>query len=349
MGRIFFVEATWPAVKFPSGNASESLLTALKSLRMFCMLAFTKAQQQEALKKWYWLVANWKVNSHTTPKFYKMAPGPTLLTLNRLGSSTCSITWLIYNRIMTFLSKNRQPITLKINETTVLVIGGGGYEKKMRFFDFEGRQWGDDITMLAPRGSFSSAIRVHIPLSRSWSCWFDIYCNQYIFTERWCLETDIKYVFTENILSTRLANSAKCMRLCEQSTHSEETYCVYWTFEVSNQLCTLMKKRHLLDAEYSPDFVSGTNTCPQATDVCKYSQNHVKCSRPLCSLPGLQGQKFFADAIINFLIPFKSVSDENSYDQLFINEVVKIFTFQFDESVIKFYLVKVFQILMKFW
>ena len=80
-----------------------------------------------------------------------------------------------------------------------------------------------------------------------------------------------------------------------------------------------------------------------------YSQNHVKCSRPLCSLPGLQGQKIFADAIINFLIPFKSISDENSYDQLFINEVVKIFTFQFDESVIKFYLVKVFQILMKFW
>ena len=25
----------------------------------------------------------------------------------------------------------------------------------------------------------------------------------------------------------------------------------------------------------------------------KYSQNHVKCSRPLCSLPGLQGQKKF--------------------------------------------------------
>ena len=80
-----------------------------------------------------------------------------------------------------------------------------------------------------------------------------------------------------------------------------------------------------------------------------YSQNHVKCSRPLCSLPGLQGQKFFADAIINFLIPFKSISDKNSYDHLFINEVVKIFTFQFDESVIKFYVVKVFQILMKFW
>ena len=75
-----------------------------------------------------------------------------------------------------------------------------------------------------------------------------------------------------------------------------------------------------------------------------YSQNHVKCSRPLCSLPGLQGQKFFADAIINFLIPFKSISDKNWYDQLFINEVVKIFTFHFDESVIKFYWVKVFQI-----
>ena len=53
-----------------------------------------------------------------------------------------------------------------------------------------------------------------------------------------------------------------------------------------------------------------------------YSQNHVKCSRPLCSLPGLQGQKIFADAIINFLIPFSSISDKNSYDQLFINEVV---------------------------
>ena len=48
-------------------------------------------------------------------------------------------------------------------------------------------------------------------------------------------------------------------------------------------------------------------------------------------------------------MPFKSISDENSYDQLFINEVVKIFTFQFDESVIKFYLVQIFQILMKFW
>ena len=80
-----------------------------------------------------------------------------------------------------------------------------------------------------------------------------------------------------------------------------------------------------------------------------YSQNHVKCSRPLCSLPGLQGQKFFEDAIINFLIPFKYISDKNSYNQLFINEVVKIFTFQFDESIIKFYLVKFFQILMKFW
>ena len=45
--------------------------------------------------------------------------------------------------------------------------------------------------------------------------------------------------------------------------------------------------------------------------------------------------KIFCYAIINFLIPFKSISDENSYDQLFINEVVKIFTFQFDESVIK--------------
>ena len=40
-----------------------------------------------------------------------------------------------------------------------------------------------------------------------------------------------------------------------------------------------------------------------------------------------KAKKFFADAIINFLIPFKSISDKNSYDQLFINEVVKIFYF----------------------
>ena len=99
---------------------------------------------------------------------------------------------------------------------------------------------------------------------------------------------------------------------------------------------------------FSPlHFTSRKDAVGGVADI--YSQNHVKCSRPLCSLPGLQGPKFFADAIINFLIPFKSISDENSYDQLFINEVVKIFTFQFDESVIKFYLVKVFQILMKFW
>ena len=59
-------------------------------------------------------------------------------------------------------------------------------------------------------------------------------------------------------------------------------------------------------------------------------------------------QKIFADAITNFLISTKSISDKNCYDQLFINKVVQIFTFQFDESVTKFYLVKVFQILMKF-
>ena len=67
----------------------------------------------------------------------------------------------------------------------------------------------------------------------------------------------------------------------------------------------------------------------------------------LCSLHGLQGQKVFADAIINFLIPFKYISDKNPYDQLFINEVVKIFTFQFGESVTKFYVVKDIWILMK--
>ena len=37
-------------------------------------------------------------------------------------------------------------------------------------------------------------------------------------------------------------------------------------------------------------------------------------------------------------MPTISISDKNWYDQLFINEVVKIFTFQFGESVTKFYL-----------
>ena len=67
-----------------------------------------------------------------------------------------------------------------------------------------------------------------------------------------------------------------------------------------------------------------------------------KMFAPTLQPPGLQGQKFFASAIINFLIPFKYISDENSYNQLFINRVVKIFTFQFDESVIKFHLVNFF-------
>ena len=79
-----------------------------------------------------------------------------------------------------------------------------------------------------------------------------------------------------------------------------------------------------------------------------YSQTSIKCSRPISSLPGLQGYKIFADTIINFLIPIKSISDKNSYDQLFINEVVKIFTFQFGESVTKFYVVKDIWILMNF-
>ena len=73
-----------------------------------------------------------------------------------------------------------------------------------------------------------------------------------------------------------------------------------------------------------------------------YSQTRIKCSRPFSSLPGLQGHKIFADAIIKILIPTKSISDKNCYDQLFINEVVKIFTFQFDESVTKFYTSKSF-------
>ena len=73
----------------------------------------------------------------------------------------------------------------------------------------------------------------------------------------------------------------------------------------------------------------------------QYSQTRIKCSRPISSLRGLQGHKIFADAIIKILIPTKSIIDKNWYDQLFINKVVKIFTFQFNESVTKFYLVKV--------
>ena len=79
-----------------------------------------------------------------------------------------------------------------------------------------------------------------------------------------------------------------------------------------------------------------------------YSQTRIKCSRPISSLRGLQGHKIFADAIIKILIATKSIIGKNCHDQLFINEVVKIFTFQFDESVTKFYVVKVLLILMKF-
>ena len=81
---------------------------------------------------------------------------------------------------------------------------------------------------------------------------------------------------------------------------------------------------------------------------CIYSQTRIKCSRLISSLPGLQGYKIFADAIIKILISTKSINDKKCYDQLFINKVVQIFTLQFDESVTKFYLVKVLSILMKF-
>ena len=80
-----------------------------------------------------------------------------------------------------------------------------------------------------------------------------------------------------------------------------------------------------------------------------YSQTRIKCSRPISSLPGLQGYKIFADAIIKILISTKSISDKNCYDELFINKVVQIFTFQFGESVTKFYVVKDIWILMKFF
>ena len=81
---------------------------------------------------------------------------------------------------------------------------------------------------------------------------------------------------------------------------------------------------------------------------CIYSQTRIKCSQPISSLRGLQGHKIFAGAIIKILISTKSISDKNCYDQLFINKVVQIFTFQFDESVTKFYVAKVLSILMKF-
>ena len=70
----------------------------------------------------------------------------------------------------------------------------------------------------------------------------------------------------------------------------------------------------------------------------------IKCSRPISSLPGLQGI-----AKKKLRMQFKNFNTYKTLiDQLFINKVVKIFTLQFDESIIKFYLVKVFQILMKF-
>ena len=53
---------------------------------------------------------------------------------------------------------------------------------------------------------------------------------------------------------------------------------------------------------------------------------------------------------MDFLMPTKFISDKNWYDQVFINKVVQIFTFQFGESITKFYVVKVlFLFLMKFW
>ena len=106
----------------------------------------------------------------------------------------------------------------------------------------------------------------------------------------------------------------------------------------------ITKKCWWMTLKFKQKWASSTDTV--LVEINTYSQNHVKCSRPLCSLPGLQGQKI--DAIINFLILFKSISDKSWYDQLFINEVVKIFTFQYDKSVTKFYIVKDFWILMKF-
>ena len=48
-----------------------------------------------------------------------------------------------------------------------------------------------------------------------------------------------------------------------------------------------------------------------------YSPARLKCSRPISSLPGVQGQKFFAVTIINFLMPTKFISVKNWWDQLF--------------------------------
>ena len=58
--------------------------------------------------------------------------------------------------------------------------------------------------------------------------------------------------------------------------------------------------------------------------------------------------KIFADAIIKILIHTKSIIEKKMLRPTFFYEVEKIFTFQFDESVTKFYVVKVLSILMKF-
>ena len=96
--------------------------------------------------------------------------------------------------------------------------------------------------------------------------------------------------------------------------------------------------------EYDEPFQAPLSGSESENNISRYSPTRLKCSRPISSLSGLQGLENFADAIINFLMPTKSISDKNWYDQLFINKVVQIFTFQFGKSVTKFYVVN-----FRFW
>ena len=76
-----------------------------------------------------------------------------------------------------------------------------------------------------------------------------------------------------------------------------------------------------------------------------YSQNHVKCSRLLCSPPG---QKLFADAIINFLIPYKSIRDKKlSRTNFLLMKLWKPLS-NLAKASQNFYIVKNFWILIKF-
>ena len=48
--------------------------------------------------------------------------------------------------------------------------------------------------------------------------------------------------------------------------------------------------------------------------------------------PGHQGQKLSVDAIISFLLPFRSIIEKYGSDQLFVNKVAQSLNFQFGEN-----------------